>query len=343
MRIGIVGPGRVTRRRTLPELRAIEGVEVVAVASSSAASTARAAVELQIPRTHDRWQDLVADDALDAVVIGTLPDLHCEVTVAALDAGKHVLCQARMATDATAARAMLAAAQGHPDLVAQVVPSPRTLVVDPVVQRLLAEGALGRLLAVNVHWAKAEFVQPDAPLHWRHDAARSGHNVIDLGLAYESLLRWVGPARSVLAAGAVHVPVRHDEVAGRDVAVEIPDHLDVLAELPGGASAHLQVSTVTGHAPPPAFWLHGSEATLWVGLEPPALALGRRSDAALQPLALTPDVAGAFRVEADFVAAIRGERPVGPTTFADGVQYMEFTDAVHASRLSGHRETVHPL
>ena len=236
-----------------------------------------------------------------------------------------------MATDAAAARAMLAAAQRHPDLVAQVVPSPRTLIVDPVVQGLLEEGALGRLLAVNVHWAKAEFVQPDAPLHWRHDVARSGHNVIDLGLAYESLLRWVGPARSVLAAGAVHVPVRHDDVTGRDVAVEIPDHLDVLAELPGGASAHLQVSTVTGHAPPPAFWLHGSEATLWVGLEPPALALGRRGEAALQPLATDPGgrpAPSASRRTSSPRSAASG--PIGPTTFADGVQYMEFTDAVHA-------------
>ena len=68
-------------------------------------STARAAHALHIPGTYPHWRALVEDPEIDAVVIGTWPNLHCEVTCAALDQGKHVLTEARMARDLGEARA----------------------------------------------------------------------------------------------------------------------------------------------------------------------------------------------------------------------------------------------
>ena len=67
--------------------------------------------EYGIPRTAEHWQDLVADPDIDALVIGTWPYLHCPVTLAALEAGKHVLTEARMALNAAEAHRMLAAAR----------------------------------------------------------------------------------------------------------------------------------------------------------------------------------------------------------------------------------------
>src|SRR6516164_2795930 len=134
LRVGLVGAGGNTRERHVPGLRAIAGVDIVAVCNRRPESTAAAARALGILRTFGRWQDLVADPGLDAVVIGTWPYLHCPVTLAALAAGKHVLTEARLAMNAAEAHRMLAAARRFPDLVTQVVPSPFGLKGNAVMQ-----------------------------------------------------------------------------------------------------------------------------------------------------------------------------------------------------------------
>src|SRR6266480_4525750 len=114
IRIGIVGAGNNTRVRHIPGLKAQEGVEIVAVCNQSKESSERVAKEFGIPGTHANWHELALSREVDAVVVGTWPYLHCPVTLAALDAGKHVLTEARMSMNAAEAHRMLAAAQAHP-------------------------------------------------------------------------------------------------------------------------------------------------------------------------------------------------------------------------------------
>src|SRR5437870_8835530 len=124
LRIGLIGAGNNTLARHIPGLHAEADVEIVAVCNRRPQSTAAVARDYGIPRTFVRWEDLVADPDIDAVVIGTWPYLHCPITVAALAAGKHVLTEARMAMNAAEAHRMLAAARRHSMLVTQIVPSP---------------------------------------------------------------------------------------------------------------------------------------------------------------------------------------------------------------------------
>src|SRR5215470_3901770 len=150
IRIGVVGAGGNTRLHHIPKLKKIAGVEIAAVVNRSRASSERVAQEFGIERVHERWQELVNDPGIDAVVIGTWPYLHCPVTLAALAAGKHVLTEARLATDAAEARRMLAAAREHPELVSMVVPSPFTLAIDGTVMDLIRDGYLGDVLSIQV-------------------------------------------------------------------------------------------------------------------------------------------------------------------------------------------------
>jgi hypothetical protein len=62
---------------------------------------------------------------------------------------------------------------------------------------------------------------------------------------------------------------------------------------------------------------------------------GRRGDKALQEIPIAPEKEGKWRVEEEFIGAIRGQEELRLTTFADGVKYMEFTEAVHRSLTSG--------
>ncbi|HKI37589.1 MAG TPA: Gfo/Idh/MocA family oxidoreductase, partial [Gemmataceae bacterium] len=111
LRIGLIGAGANTRARHIPGLRALPDVEIVAVCNRRPDSTAAVAEAFGIPRIAEHWQDVIADHEIDAVVIGTWPYLHCGITLAALEAGKHVLTEARLAMNAAEAHRMLAAAR----------------------------------------------------------------------------------------------------------------------------------------------------------------------------------------------------------------------------------------
>ncbi|MEM7394075.1 MAG: Gfo/Idh/MocA family oxidoreductase, partial [Verrucomicrobiota bacterium] len=265
----------------------------------------------------------------DAIVIGTWPYLHKPITLAALEAGKHVMCEARMAMNAEEARVMLEASRRHPDRIAQVVPSPFTLEIDRTVKRLLAEGFLGELLAIDIRSSDGAFFNPDAPLHWRQDMDLSGLNIMSLGIWYEVLLRWIGEATSVTARGKIAAPRRIDTETGVPKEVRIPEHLVVVAEMTGGAMATMTLSSLTGGVPVNEILLFGTEGTL--RFDGDRLSGGQKSDDAFVPIEIPPHEAGAWRVEEEFIAAIRGEEPISHTTFEDGLKYMAFTEAVTQS------------
>jgi predicted dehydrogenase len=333
IRIGIVGAGGIARQRHLPGFKRIAGAEVVSVVNRSRESSERIAGEFDVPRVHDHWAELVADPEIDAVVIGTWPYQHCPITVAALAAGKHVLTEGRMALSAAQAREMLAASRRHPHLVTQIVPGPFTFPVDLVVPHLLADGYLGALQAIDLR-SPAGWLDPSTPMSWRHDRELSGVNTGFLGIWYESLMRWFGPATTVTARTRIAVPYRLDE-RGERRAMQIPDHVEVLADMPGGAIARLHVGSVAGLMPGPELWLFGSEGTLRFEMQGAKLSGARKGEKELSPIEIPEDRRYAWRVEDEFIGAIRGEEPVRRTTFADGVRYMDFTEAVHISAKEG--------
>lgn len=337
IRVGIVGAGQNTRTRHIPGLRAIPGVEIVGVVNRTPQSTAQASSELGIPHTFPDWQSLVQDSRIDAVVIGTWPNLHCEVTCAALNAGKHVLCEARMARNLAEARQMLAASQAHPDRIAMIVPSPCGLVCETEVRELVHERFLGELREYVVLGGTSQFLDYTQPLHWRQDAAISGVNLLALGILHETWLRWFPQPDRLVAQTQLFEPVRPAPDRPGNRPVTVPDCVQILTQLDSGARGvyHLSGTQLFG----PGFQLHlyGSSGTIKMEFldDDDRLLIGRRGDTQLRELQIPTAKRGRWRVEEEFVAAIRGEEPVRLTDFAAGVRYMEFTEAVHRSVQSG--------
>ena len=339
IRIGVVGAGANTRLHHIPKLKKVAGVEIKSVANRSRASSERVAQEFGIERVHDKWQDLINDPGIDAVVIGTWPYMHCTITLAALAAGKHVLTEARLAMNASEARQMLAASRAKPHLVTQVVPGPTTFQVDPMVMHLLADGYIGELQAIDLR-VPSGFMNRDAPLHWRMNRDYSGMNIMSMGIWYECISRWVGPAKSIMARTRVAVPYRLDQERGERRAVEVPDHVEVIADLANGAIARMHWSSVAGFMPGPEVSLYGSDGTLRVellGRDNLRIMGGRRTDKEMKEIAIPADKTYGWRVEEEFIGAIRGEEPVRRTSFVDAVNYMDFTEAVHISSREGRR------
>ena len=333
IRIGIIGAGNNTRTMHIPGLRAIDGVEIVSVVNRSRASSEVVAQEFNIPTVYDNWQELINAEDTDAIVIGTWPYMHCRLTLAALAADKHVMCEARMAMNAAEAHAMRDAARHNPHLTAQIVPSPFSFGVDKTVKRLIGEGFLGNILAIEARSNGSSFLDPDAPMQWRHDFDLSGKNIMFMGIWYESLMRWVGEATEVMAMGRTFVPMRKN-ADGFMQAVRIPEHLDILGQMACGAQLHMQCSTVTGLSGATDVYLYGDRGTIYIDATDAKnnkIMGGRIGDETLTEIAVPDSERGAWRVEEEFVNAIRGVEEITHTTFEDGVKYMEFTEAVNRS------------
>src|SRR4030095_3043697 len=99
-----------------------------------------------------------------------------------------------MAMTATEGRRMLEASRKAPQLIAQLVPAPHTLEVDRQLKQLIAEGYAGTLHAVEVQGTQqARFAEQGDSLHWRQNIALSGNNILNMGIWYEAMMRWLGP------------------------------------------------------------------------------------------------------------------------------------------------------
>jgi len=331
LRVAVIGAGANARARHIPGLQALPGVRVTAVCNRSAESGRAIADAFAIPRVETDPLALLRDPDIDAVCIATWPYRHHPYTLAALAAGKHVLCEARMAMNAAEARDMLAAAEARPDRVAQLVPAPYDLRWWRTVRRLLAERALGPLREVHATMLGGATLDPAAPAHWREREDYSGYNTLSLGILAETIERWLGPTERVLADATTFTAARTDPETGRSRALAIPDSIGVFARMPDGTRVTYRVSAVTvGARDANGISLYGVDASLHLAFVDDTLTLVPRRGAP-QPLAPDSGTDAAWTVERDFVASIRDGRPVELTSFVDGLRYMRFTEAVWRS------------
>jgi len=326
LRVGLIGAGGNTRLRHLPGFRSLEGVEVAAVANRTRASGEAVAAEWGIPVVCDDWREIIADDSIDAVCIGTWPNLHCEATVAALGAGKHVLCEARMARDLPEALEMCRAAAEHPGLVAQLVPSPFTLGVDGWIADRLRSGVIGEPLETRVRVLNGNLLDPKAPINWRLDHSISGKNTMVLGIYHEAVLRWLDfpEARVIAAAGWGASSRPHADGGGRPTV--IPESVQAALRSGEGHRLFYDISQLHAGEVENSISISGREGHLLVDLRAGSAAVvcssGRSESVPIED---------AWEVEADFVRSIREGAPVERTDFTAGLEYMRFTEAVWES------------
>ncbi len=143
IRVGLIGAGGNVRNRHIPGFQGVQDLSIVAVANRSLESGCAIADQFNIPQVYGDWKELLDDEGINTVCIGTWPYMHSTLTLAALEKGKHVLTQARMVNTAQEARDMLAASQHHPDLVCQLVPTSTSYRIDNVLKRMIGDGYLG--------------------------------------------------------------------------------------------------------------------------------------------------------------------------------------------------------
>lgn len=328
IRVGFVGLGGICRQRHVPGLRRIDGVQIVAVANRTRASSEAAAQECGIPIICDSWQELVARTNLDAVFIGTWPYMHCPIALAAFDAGKHVFCQARMAMNLAEAMAMHHAASLS-RRVAMLCPVPFGLSVDATIARWLHERRLGDVRYVRAESFSDAYADPLAPMNWRKDHRFSGLNTLTLGMFIEVVHRWLGWTRTVQASMHTFTPERID-TSGRPMPVRVPDQILFNTTMESGIPVQYTFSGIVSGGRD-TIAIYGTKGALHYDVASDSLVFA--SQYGETRVAVLPediyDVAN-WRVERDFIDAIRKDAPYHPN-FEDGLRYMQVIQAVFDS------------
>jgi predicted dehydrogenase len=173
----------------------------------------------------------------------------------------------------------------------------------------------------------SNYLDPGAPAHWRQKIEISGLNILTLGIYVEVLQRWLGDITGVFARGKIIYPVRE----GYEVV--IPDLLTVLCSFESGAEGVLEFSGINALAQGDRLEIYGNAGTLTYDFTSDVVQAGKLGDRALHVVDLPPELEGEWRVEEDFLAAVKSKGRVRPhPTFEDGVGYMRVVQAVADSR-----------
>ncbi|GAB3056703.1 Gfo/Idh/MocA family protein [Stenotrophomonas tumulicola] len=359
--IAIVGTGMigaVHRRAAL-----LAGAEVRGVAASSPQRAHDVAQSWNVPRAYRDIEEVVGDPQVQVVHVCTPNHLHRAMAQAALQAGKHVICEKPLATTLEDARA-LAALAASTGLVATI---PFVYRYHPVVREArarIAQGELGPLHLIHGSYLQNWLLDP-ASNNWRVDPAQGGASRVfaDIGSHWCDLVEWVGGERfvDVTAAFATVIAERGTltgqsfttpAAGGAMQAVSSEDVAAAMFRTSAGTLASLTVSQVSaGRHNRLWFEIDGAKASvafnqedaerLWIGrpdqreevfVRGPGAGSAEQRRLSVLPAGHAQGYGHCFEAfVADTYRAIEGERPQGLPTFEDGLRSARIVDRVIAS------------
>ena len=348
-RIGVIGVGFGAQVH-LPGLQS-EGWEVVAVCSRNRDKAAKVAEAAGIRDVHTDAMELIQRDDLAAVAITTPPRAHRELAIAALEAGKHVLCEKPFALNATEAAAMRDAAEAS-GRTAMVGHEFRHTPQRAYIKQLLGEGYVGKfqLCTIELFLDRYVTVQP-RPLAWMAVESEGGGVLGALGSHYIDALRhWFGDVASVCGHLAVLRPDVMDTATNRIVKSETDDTFVFTLQFKDGGIATMSSSFAATPSRGAKIVVMGDNGTLIAEQTGPnpaenGVVIGSRDGSPLKeleaPKQYTPFTDArdprlmAFRllVRAFTEGIERGMSPA--PNFTDGLRCQEVLDAVRESSESG--------
>ena len=344
IRVGVIGAS-FAREAYLPALRTIDDVELLAIASARLVSAKSAADQFSIPHVYDDWRRMLGEHAFDLVCIATPTIFHAPMTLSALNAGAHVLCEKPMAMNRDESAAMLetADARGKLHIIGHELrfnPNRRKI------KSLIASGAIGDVRHVNIENVTATWGDPasrPAGDWWSREdmgggrLGASGSHMIDL------LRFWLGDIGAISGQVATMLAERIDRESGARWLATADDQFSFSAEMRNGALCSVFVSGVGRHGTGNQTRIFGSEGTIALADSDEKLLLARAGedfqDVSLRdPNAGLPGIgSGIWNVSfvalmEELTGAIREGRPLAwGATFDDGHQCQIAMDALRQS------------
>jgi predicted dehydrogenase len=268
IRIGIIGAG-FARTTQIPGFLNCEGAEVVAIASAHREHAEKVARETGIEHVESDWRALVARDDVDLVSIVTPVFTHCEMTLAALNAGKSVLCEKPMAMDAGEAKRMTAAAQAAGKL-ALIDHELRFLPGRLKLHELLRRGDIGTVQHAQLTFRSDSRAGSNWPWNWWSDRKQGGGALGAIGSHVIDAFRWLlgTEVSEVFCNLATHVRERRDD-AGELHQVTTDDEANLIlrfsdSELTRAATGNASMSLVEAGKPEHRLEIFGSDGAFMI-------------------------------------------------------------------------------
>jgi predicted dehydrogenase len=187
LRWGILSTAAIAADHVVPALHGADGHEVTAVGSRDAERARAWAQDHGIARSHGSYEDLLADDHVDAIYNPLPNHLHVDWTIAALEAGKHVLCEKPLGCDTDDARRLVEAAAAHPDLVTMEAFMYRFHPQWIEARELAQSGRIGDVRTIQTFFSYFN----DDPTNVRHNPDWGGGALLDIGCYPISQARWL--------------------------------------------------------------------------------------------------------------------------------------------------------
>ena len=324
IRWGILSTARIGVEKVIPAMQRGELTEVAAIASRSLDKAQAAADRLGIAQAYGSYEKLLADPGVDAIYNPLPNDGHVPWSIRALEAGKHVLCEKPIAVTAAEGRELVAAGARFPRLKLMEAFMYRHHPQWKLARELVTSGRIGTLRTIQTFFS---FLNDD-PSNIRHDPAKGGGALMDIGCYAISLSRWLMDAEPMRVSGLVEV---HPDWGVDRTASAILDFGDrgsatftcSMAVTPFqvvqiiGTEGRIELSEVPFNAP--------KNVPCAVRLQPSNGPVERIEVPTCDQYAIQGDL---------FARAILDDTPV-PTPIADAVRNMEVIEAIRRSGQTG--------
>jgi predicted dehydrogenase len=224
IRIGILGAAAIVPVALTNPARSVRGTQILAIAARDPKRAYRFAKKYHIPRVHQTYSALLADPDIDAIYNPLPNSLHAEWTIRALKAGKHVLCEKPLASNAAEAVEMAKAAR-ETGLVLSEAFAYRYYPLIERVKQIMNSGELGRIQHIEARFC---FLLP-APNNIRFNYDLAGGALMDCGCYPVSLIRYLANAEPTV-----------DHAEARLFAPQVDHNMTADLSFADGRSAHLE-------------------------------------------------------------------------------------------------------
>ena len=351
IRVGVIGVG-IGSLIHIPGFQTCADTEIVAVCSARHERAKEAAEKFGIPYAFTDYHKMIELDGLDAVSITSPPHLHYPMSMTALEAGKHVLCEKPMALNFEEAEKMYQKAESS-KRVHMMNHEFRFLPARARMKELIDEGYLGQLYTIH----SSAFYGPRnggsyngmtvaRPWNWWSDKSQGGGLLGALGShVIDALRHWFGEIAGVYGQLETVAKTRKVEDSEELKPVTSDDAFAFIFRLESGILGTVTASSAARLAPGapgmPSFQAYGSEGSLFLSSDG-VLRGGQRGDSEVMELPIPdrlepPSAEGHFLLPPfilllqEFVRGIKEGKKVTPS-FYDGMKHQEVMDAISLSQ-----------